>query len=183
MRARPGAKRTFPGAPYTPELTYELSVFARAPDAIRKISPLPVCGRTYLSSAALKLVLRPVSNARHLVSLHSITHNELPQSVLIPTNASARFGFLLLIPILVSIGNRVLKTVGMWKRARNNQLARSICIAIFNTVGILPIVYLFLFQKADPLNQVRTSVPIFRSISDRLRSCRRLREWPSSWSL
>ena len=42
MRACSGAKRTLSGAPSTPELTSELSVFARAPDAIRIIPRLPV---------------------------------------------------------------------------------------------------------------------------------------------
>jgi hypothetical protein len=39
------------------------------------------------------------------------------------------------------------KIIGMWKSARNNQLVWFICIGIFNTLGILPILYLFFFQK------------------------------------
>ena len=39
------------------------------------------------------------------------------------------------------------KAIGMWKSARNKQLAWFICIAVFNTVGILPIIYLALCQK------------------------------------
>ena len=35
----------------------------------------------------------------------------------------------------------------MWKSARNNQLAWFICLAIFNTVGILPIIYVVWCQK------------------------------------
>jgi len=35
----------------------------------------------------------------------------------------------------------------MWKSARNRQLAWFICLAIFNTVGILPILYLVFWQK------------------------------------
>jgi hypothetical protein len=54
-----------------------------------------------------------------------------------------------LIPILIllAIWDGVWKAVGMWKSARNNQLPWFICIAIFNTIGILPIVYLSFFQK------------------------------------
>jgi hypothetical protein len=37
--------------------------------------------------------------------------------------------------------------IGMWKSARNKQLVWFICIAVFNTIGILPIVYLTLCQK------------------------------------
>ena len=52
---------------------------------------------------------------------------------------------LLLIPFM--IWEAVWKAIGMWKSARNNQLAWFICILIFNTVGILPILYISLFQK------------------------------------
>jgi len=54
-----------------------------------------------------------------------------------------------LIPILIVIAicDGVLKCIGMWKSARNNQLAWFICIAVFNTVGILPIIYLTCCQK------------------------------------
>jgi len=34
------------------------------------------------------------------------------------------------------------KVIAMWKAARNNQLVWFICIAIFNTIGILPIIYI-----------------------------------------
>lgn len=55
----------------------------------------------------------------------------------------------LLIPflILIAIWDGVWKAIGMWKSARNHQLAWFICIAIFNTVGILPIIYLTCCQK------------------------------------
>jgi hypothetical protein len=38
----------------------------------------------------------------------------------------------------------------MWKSARHNQLAWFICLAIFNTAGILPILYILCFQKTGP---------------------------------
>jgi len=41
----------------------------------------------------------------------------------------------------------VWKLTGMWKSGRNNQLAWFIWLAIFNTAGILPIVYLVWCQK------------------------------------
>ena len=54
-----------------------------------------------------------------------------------------------LIPILIllTIWDGVWKAIGMWKSARNNQLPWFICIAIFNTVGILPIIYVVWGQK------------------------------------
>lgn len=39
------------------------------------------------------------------------------------------------------------KAIAMWKSARNNKLAWFVCIAIFNTIGILPIIYLLLDRK------------------------------------
>jgi len=55
----------------------------------------------------------------------------------------------LLIPVLVllALWDGFWKAIGMWKSARNNQLAWFSCIAIFNTVGILPIFYLAWCQR------------------------------------
>ncbi|MFH1439591.1 MAG: DUF5652 family protein [Candidatus Woesearchaeota archaeon] len=50
-----------------------------------------------------------------------------------------------LIPLMV--WETIWKGIGLWKSARNNQLAWFVCIIIFNTIGILPIVYLLFFQK------------------------------------
>ena len=52
--------------------------------------------------------------------------------------------------ILVALWDGVWKLTAMWKSARHNQLAWFICLAIFNTVGVLPIFYILLFQKTDP---------------------------------
>ena len=41
----------------------------------------------------------------------------------------------------------VWKGIAMWKCGRHNQLVWFIVILIFNTLGILPIVYLLFFQK------------------------------------
>ena len=55
----------------------------------------------------------------------------------------------ILIPILVlvAIWDGVWKVIGMWKSARNNQFAWFICLAIFNTLGILPMIYLAFCQR------------------------------------
>jgi hypothetical protein len=52
--------------------------------------------------------------------------------------------------VLLAIWDGVWKLIAMWKSARNNQLAWYICLAIFNTVGILPILYITCFQKPLP---------------------------------
>jgi hypothetical protein len=55
--------------------------------------------------------------------------------------------FLVIAIILVAIWDGVWKLIALWKSARHDQLAWFICLAIFNTVGILPICYILFFQK------------------------------------
>jgi methionyl-tRNA synthetase len=50
-----------------------------------------------------------------------------------------------LIPLL--IWEAVWKAIGLWKSGTQKQLAWFICIFVFNTAGILPIIYLAYFQK------------------------------------
>jgi hypothetical protein len=52
---------------------------------------------------------------------------------------------LVIIPLTIRDG--VWKLIALWKSARNGQLAWYICLAIFNTIGILPILYILFFQK------------------------------------
>jgi hypothetical protein len=55
--------------------------------------------------------------------------------------------WLITIIIILSIWDAVLKLIALWKAARNNHLAWFICITIFNTIGILPIIYLLIQRK------------------------------------
>lgn len=55
-----------------------------------------------------------------------------------------------LVLILVAIWDGVWKLIAMWKSARHNQLAWFICLAIFNTIGILPILYIVFFEPKTP---------------------------------
>jgi hypothetical protein len=54
-----------------------------------------------------------------------------------------------LIPLIaiVAIWDTVWKLIAMWKAARNNHLAWFICIFIFNTIGILPIIYILIHKE------------------------------------
>jgi hypothetical protein len=52
--------------------------------------------------------------------------------------------------VLLAIWDGVWKLIAMWKSARNNQMAWYVCLAIFNTIGILPILYITCFQKPLP---------------------------------
>jgi len=52
---------------------------------------------------------------------------------------------LLLIPLI--IWEAIWKGIGMWKAARNGQLGWFIVILVINSIGILPIIYIYFFQK------------------------------------
>ena len=41
------------------------------------------------------------------------------------------------------------KLIALWKSARKGSIILFICLAIINTAGILPILYIFVFSKMD----------------------------------
>ena len=57
-----------------------------------------------------------------------------------------RGGILALLIVLI-IREMIWKGIALWKSGTKRQLVRFIFIFIFNTVGILPIIYLLFFQK------------------------------------
>lgn len=50
-----------------------------------------------------------------------------------------------LIPLI--IWGSTWKIIAMWRAGRNNDLAWFLCIALLNTIGILPIIYLLLQKR------------------------------------
>lgn len=62
--------------------------------------------------------------------------------------------WLIILIVILALFDSVMKLIALWRAARNNHLIWFIFLAIFNTIGILPIVYLVLnkqkaFPKAD----------------------------------
>ena len=55
-------------------------------------------------------------------------------------------GIMWLIALLV-VWEAAWKGVALWRAGRNAHLAWFICLFIFNTLGILPIIYIFAFSK------------------------------------
>jgi hypothetical protein len=51
-----------------------------------------------------------------------------------------------LIPLLV-VWEMAWKGVALWRAGRNGHLVWFICLFIFNTLGILPIIYIFAFSE------------------------------------
>ena len=49
--------------------------------------------------------------------------------------------------LLIIIIELILKGFALWYSARNNQVVWFIVILIFNTLGILPLIYLLFFRK------------------------------------
>jgi hypothetical protein len=54
------------------------------------------------------------------------------------------FGWLMPLIVILAIWDAAWKLLGMWRAGRNNDLAWFICIAVFNTIGILPIIYILM---------------------------------------
>ena len=74
-----------------------------------------------------------------------------PFLAIIDANMKAPLVVLLVaVVIVLAIWDGVWKLIALWKSARHEQLAWFICLAIFNTAGILPILYILLFQKIAP---------------------------------
>jgi len=66
-----------------------------------------------------------------------------------------------LIPVIVlcTIWDAVWKLIGMWRAGRNNDLAWFICIAIFNTLGILPIIYILMDNSRSEEKEKSEELP------------------------
>lgn len=54
-------------------------------------------------------------------------------------------------PMMLILGawEGIWKLIAMWKAGKNNHLAWFICIALINTVGILPIIYIIMQSRKD----------------------------------
>ena len=54
---------------------------------------------------------------------------------------------------VVIVWTLIWKLIGLWKSARNKHIVWFIIIGILNTVGILPILYIFIFSKFKKKNK------------------------------
>jgi len=60
---------------------------------------------------------------------------------------SAELGVSLWLLFLIFIWSSVWKLLALWKSARKGSVIWFIVLAVFNTLGILPILYIFIFSK------------------------------------
>jgi hypothetical protein len=52
--------------------------------------------------------------------------------------------------IILIVWSAVWKGIALWRAGRNGHLAWYICMLIFNTAGILEIIYIFGFSRKKP---------------------------------
>lgn len=67
------------------------------------------------------------------------------------------FVYYVLIGILI-VWDAVWKGIALWRAVSNRKLVWFICLFIFNTVGILPIIYLYFFDRKKPLQPIPPSI-------------------------
>ncbi|MFH1325317.1 MAG: DUF5652 family protein [archaeon] len=53
----------------------------------------------------------------------------------------------LLAIFIISVWDLVWKLLGMWKASKRNSVVWFVVLMIFNTVGILPILYIYIFSE------------------------------------
>lgn len=73
-------------------------------------------------------------------------------------SVSEQLGIPIWIFIIVLLWSGVWKLLAMWKSARNNSIIWFIIFALTNTLGILPILYIFGFSKMKTCKLERKSV-------------------------
>jgi len=66
-----------------------------------------------------------------------------------------QYWWLLPLIIICAVCDTVWKLIGLWKSARNNELIWFILIAFFNTLGILPIIYILLSRNKKNQSRMR----------------------------
>jgi predicted permease len=52
--------------------------------------------------------------------------------------------------VVIAIWELIWKGIALWKSARHSQRNWFVAILVFNTIGILPIAYIYFFQKKKP---------------------------------
>lgn len=69
---------------------------------------------------------------------------------IIDTN-SFNFGFGgIAVIVVLAVWELAWKSFGLWRAAKNNQTGWFVAILLFNTIGILPILYLYVFSPKQP---------------------------------
>jgi hypothetical protein len=62
-------------------------------------------------------------------------------------DVSSLMGIPLILFVIIMIWSSIWKYIALWKAGRNNSLGWFVIFALVNTVGILEILYIFVFSK------------------------------------
>lgn len=73
---------------------------------------------------------------------------EITSELMAAVTPTLAAGTVLLLIFLI-IRDMVRKGIALWRSGTKRQLAWFICIFLFNTLGLLPIIYLAFFQKKE----------------------------------
>ncbi len=70
------------------------------------------------------------------------------------TNYFGPLTWLMPLIVICVLWDSVWKLIAMWKAGRNNEPVWFVCLAIFNTMGILPIIYILLNKSKTEETQI-----------------------------
>jgi len=70
-------------------------------------------------------------------------------------NLGLGIGMIVLISLL-ALWDIIWRGIALWKSARNNHMGWFVCLMIFSTIGILPIIYI-LTHRNKPIEQNKAS--------------------------
>ena len=84
-------------------------------------------------------------SAEFLSLIQNAVGQQAAQSFADSVGVSLNVAVIMLVIILV--WDSVWKLISLWKAAQNKSIPSFIVLAIFNTMGILPILYIFIFSK------------------------------------
>ena len=79
------------------------------------------------------------------------------------------YGLFLFIIITLSIWESVWKAIALWKSAKKGDLVWFICLFIFNTAGILPILYIYLFSEKKENSRQQESKKVLNKKTNKKR--------------
>lgn len=66
---------------------------------------------------------------------------------------ASQLGINIWILIIILVWEAIWKLIALWKSARNKHLVWFIVIALVNSIGIIPILYIYVFSKHKKSNK------------------------------
>ena len=81
------------------------------------------------------------------------------------TSIASQLGISLWLLIIILIWSLIWKLLALWKSARNNHVVWFIILAVINTIGILEILYIYVFANLGK----KAKTPTGKSIKRKLR--------------